>query len=100
MRRIDCRVCHRSQIPTATKNAAKGVALFYLVALLLWSAAFWTVRPETLALVALLPAAVQMVGQLLRLDAKSPDSALVVFRSNRTTGLLMFLACAVVGMTA
>jgi 4-hydroxybenzoate polyprenyltransferase len=80
--------------------ARGGVALFYLVAVLLWAIAFWAVRPEPLALLALLPAAVQLLGQVIRLDPSSSDNALAVFRSNRTTGLLVFLACAVVGMTS
>jgi 4-hydroxybenzoate polyprenyltransferase len=81
-------------------HARIGVALFYLIALLLWGIAFWAVRPQWLALLALLPAAAQLLRQIVRLDPSSSDNALMVFRSNRTTGLLVFLACAVVGMTA
>ena len=39
-------------------------------------------------------------AEVIRLDPASSDNALKVFRSNRTTGLLVFLACAVVGMTS
>ncbi|MGH7123928.1 MAG: 4-hydroxybenzoate octaprenyltransferase, partial [Stellaceae bacterium] len=77
-----------------------AVALFYGTAILIWGIAFWAVRPEPLALLALLPAALQLAAQVIRLDPSSSDNALAVFRSNRTTGLLVFLACAVVGMTA
>jgi 4-hydroxybenzoate polyprenyltransferase len=99
-REDDALVGVRSSAIRLGDHARIGVALFYLVAVLLWGIALWAVRPEPLALIALLPAAVQLAIQVARLDPRSSDRALAVFRSNRTTGLLVFLACAVVGMTA
>jgi 4-hydroxybenzoate polyprenyltransferase len=78
-------------------RARSGVALFYLAALLLWAGALWQVRPDGLGLVALLPMAVHLGWQVATLDQADPADALTKFRSNRFAGLLMFLACLVVG---
>ena len=81
-------------------RAPLGVGLFYLLALVGWSAAIWSVRPEWLALLALLPAALHLLSQVLRADPDDGASALKLFRSNRTTGLLVFPAMLVVGLSA
>jgi len=81
-------------------KAAIGVGMVYAVALLLWSAAVWLVRPDWLALVALLPAALHLANQALRADPKDGAGALRLFRSNRTAGLLVFLAMLVVGLSS
>jgi 4-hydroxybenzoate polyprenyltransferase len=81
-------------------KAALGVGVFYAVALVLWSAALWSVRPDWLALVALLPAAIHLSNQVLRADPKDGEGALRLFRSNRTCGLLVCLAMLVVGLTS
>jgi 4-hydroxybenzoate polyprenyltransferase len=78
-------------------RARPGVALFYLAALLLWGAAVWQVRGEVLALAALLPIAIHLLWQVAALNAQDGSDALAKFRSNRFAGLLMFLACLVVG---
>ncbi|HEX8214996.1 MAG TPA: UbiA family prenyltransferase, partial [Allosphingosinicella sp.] len=78
-------------------RARAGVALFYLVALLLWGAAIWEVRGEPLALAALIPMAIHLLWQAATLKADDGGDALAKFRSNRFAGLLMFLACLVVG---
>ncbi|MBA4047339.1 MAG: 4-hydroxybenzoate octaprenyltransferase, partial [Sphingomonas sp.] len=74
-----------------------GVAGFYAVALLLWAAAIWGVRPDPLALAALLPVAIHLGWQVATLNPDDGDNALARFRANRGAGLLMFLACVVVG---
>ena len=74
-----------------------GVALFYAAALALWALAFWLLRPDWLALLALLPMACHLAWQVLTLDPANGDDALAKFRSNRFAGLLMALACWVVG---
>jgi 4-hydroxybenzoate polyprenyltransferase len=79
-------------------KAPLGVGLFYMVALLLWGAAIWTVRPDWLAVVALMPAALHLANQALRADPSDGELALRLFRSNRTCGLLVFLAMLVVGL--
>jgi 4-hydroxybenzoate polyprenyltransferase len=81
-------------------KARTGIALFYGVALLLWGAAIWTVRPDWVALLALAPAAVHLLRQALRADPKDGEGALKLFRSNRTCGLLVFLGMLVVGLSA
>ncbi len=78
-------------------RARAGVALFYVLAMLLWAAAIWQVRSEALALAALLPAAVHLSWQIVGLRPDSGEDALAKFRSNRFLGLLLFLACLVVG---
>ena len=79
------------------KGAQAGIALFYLAALLLWGAAVWSVRSDLLALAALLPVAFHLGWQAATLKANDGADALTKFRSNRFAGLLMFMACLVVG---
>ena len=77
-----------------------GVGAFYAIALALWAAAVWLVRPDVLALLALLPLALHFAWQIATLDLADGASALHRFRSNRFAGLLMFAACFVVGTAA
>ena len=81
-------------------KAPLGVGVFYTIALLFWAAALWTVRPEWLALAALLPAALHLANQVLKADPSDGELALQLFRSNRTCGLLVFLGMLVVGLSA
>jgi 4-hydroxybenzoate polyprenyltransferase len=81
-------------------NAPLGVGLFYFVALLFWGASIWSVRPDWIALVSLVPAALHLANQALRADPDDGDLALRLFRSNRTCGLLVCLAMLVVGLSA
>ena len=81
-------------------KAPLGIAIFYLIALLLWGAAIWRVRPDWLALLTLLPAALHLANQALRADPRDGELALRLFRSNRSCGLLVFLAMLVVGLSA
>ena len=46
------------------------------------------------------PAALHLANQALRADPKDGELALRLFRSNRTCGLLVFLAMLVVGLSA
>ena len=71
-----------------------------MVAVAFWSAAVWTVRPDWLALAALLPAALHLANQALRAEPEDGELALRLFRSNRTCGLLVFLAMLVVGLSS
>jgi 4-hydroxybenzoate polyprenyltransferase len=79
------------------RHARLGIACLYLAALGLWAGAFWSLRPQWLALVPLLPMAVHLAAQVARLRPEDGGSALATFRSNRFAGLLMFLGCLVVG---
>jgi 4-hydroxybenzoate polyprenyltransferase len=74
-----------------------GVALFYALALALWSAAIWHVRPDPPAIAALIPIAAHFAWQVLTLKTDDGGDSLTKFRSNRFAGLLMAMACAVVG---
>jgi 4-hydroxybenzoate polyprenyltransferase len=79
-------------------KAPLGVGIFYFIALLLWGAAIWTVRPQWLALLGLVPAALHLANQALRADARDGELALRLFRSNRICGVLVCLAMLVVGL--
>ncbi len=81
-------------------RAPLGVGLCYVAALAGWGAAIWAVLPEPLALLALLPAALQLSGQVIRIDPADGARALALFRSNRFTGLLLFAGFLVVGLSA
>jgi 4-hydroxybenzoate polyprenyltransferase len=82
------------------RQAPIGIAIFYSIALLLWGAAIWAVRPDWLALVALVPAAVHLANQALRADPEDSELALKLFRSNRSCGLLVGLAMLAVGLAS
>ncbi len=74
-----------------------GVAGFYGMALAFWGLAFWLLRADWVALLALLPIAAHLAWQALTLDENDSANPLARFRSNRFTGLLMALACWVAG---
>jgi 4-hydroxybenzoate polyprenyltransferase len=78
-------------------KARFGIAACYALALMLWAASIWAVRPEALAIVALGPLALHLFWQVATLRQEEEADALAKFRSNRFAGLLMFLACLVVG---
>jgi len=82
------------------RHAALGVAIFYAVAVVGWGIAIWSVQPRLLALLTLLPAAVHLARQVARTDPADGALALALFRSNRLTGLLVFLAMLTVGLSA
>jgi 4-hydroxybenzoate polyprenyltransferase len=96
----DALVGVRSSARRLGEKAPLGIALFYVLALILWGAAIWLVLPDWLALAALLPAALHLANQALRADPKDGELALQLFRSNRTCGFLVFLAMLVVGLSA
>jgi 4-hydroxybenzoate polyprenyltransferase len=81
------------------RHASAGIALFYAIAIAFWGWATWLVRPDWLALATLLPAALHLGAQSFRADAGNGDLALQLFRSNRTCGLIVFLAMLVVGLS-
>jgi len=79
-------------------KARAGVAGFYSLALILWAAALWIVAGQALAVLALLPLAVQLGWQVVKLADTAPANALLLFRSNRLAGALWVAACASVGL--
>ncbi|MDG2002102.1 MAG: 4-hydroxybenzoate octaprenyltransferase [Novosphingobium sp.] len=74
-----------------------GVTGFYGAAIASWGVAFWLLRADWLALASLIPIAVHLVWQVISLETDDGANALARFRSNRFAGLLMALACWVVG---
>ncbi|BBF68627.1 4-hydroxybenzoate octaprenyltransferase [Sphingomonas bisphenolicum] len=78
------------------RHVRGGVTLCYALALTLWACAIWQMRGEMLALAALLPMAGHLLWQVVTLKEDGVDP-LAKFRSNRFSGLLMFLGCLVVG---
>jgi 4-hydroxybenzoate polyprenyltransferase len=93
----DALVGVRSSALALGRHARSGVAICYALALVLWAASLWLVRSETLALAALVPAALHLAWQAAALRQEDGADALAKFRSNRFAGFLMFLACLVVG---
>jgi 4-hydroxybenzoate polyprenyltransferase len=93
----DALVGVRSSALALGRHARAGIALCYLVALVLWAAAFHLVRSEWFALLGLLPIALHLMWQVATLAPGDGADALAKFRANRLAGLLMFAACWVVG---
>jgi 4-hydroxybenzoate polyprenyltransferase len=93
----DALVGVKSSARALGRHARLGVAICYLVALLLWGTAFHLVRIEWFALLGLLPMALHLGWQVAALRIDDGADALAKFRSNRFAGLLMFAACYVVG---
>ena len=95
----DALVGVRSSARALGQRARLGVGICYGLALLGWGAAIWAVRPQPLALLALLPAALHLGAQVARTDPADGAVALALFRSNRFAGLLLFLAFLVIGLS-
>lgn len=96
----DALVGVRSSARALGADVRGGVALCYAAALGAWGLALWQVRPDPLVFAALIPAAIQLAGQVVTLDIADGRDALAKFRSNRFAGLLIFAAMLVVGSSA
>jgi 4-hydroxybenzoate polyprenyltransferase len=96
-REDDALVGVRSSARALGRHARLGVAVCYALAVLLWALALREVRQEEYALFGLLPVAVHLFWQVATLKPDDGADALAKFRSNRFAGLLMFLACLVLG---
>lgn len=96
----DALVGVRSSARRLGANASLGVAVCYALALIGWGAAIWLARPDWVALLALVPAALHLANQALRVDPADAQGALRLFRSNRWCGVLVLLAMLVVGLSA
>jgi 4-hydroxybenzoate polyprenyltransferase len=93
----DALVGIRSSARRLGSRVRSGVAAFYGAALALWALAFWLLRPDFIALLALVPVTIHLTWQAVTLDPTKGSGALARFRANRYSGLLMALACWVVG---
>lgn len=96
-REDDALVGIRSSARRLGDNVRSGVAGFYAAAVGFWALAFWLLREDWVALLALLPAAVHLLWQVATLDPDNGENALHRFRANRWTGALVAAACFVVG---
>ena len=96
-REDDALVGIRSSARRLGQRVRGGVAGFYAAALGLWGLAFGMLRPDWLALLSLVPVALHLLWQVATLDPDDGGNALDRFRANRFAGLLMALACWVVG---
>ncbi|MBY8822191.1 4-hydroxybenzoate octaprenyltransferase [Sphingomonas colocasiae] len=96
-REDDALIGIRSSARRMGSHVRGGVLGFYVAAIALWAAATWLVRPDWIALAALLPVAAHLLWQVAALDPDDGLDGLIKFRANRFAGFLMFLACAAIG---
>ncbi|WP_126171903.1 4-hydroxybenzoate octaprenyltransferase [Altericroceibacterium xinjiangense] len=96
-REDDALVGIRSSALRLGSRVKHGVIAFYALALGCWALAFWLMRGDLLAVLALIPAAIHLGWQVFTLDPADPANPLDRFRSNRLAGLLVAAACLVVG---
>ena len=95
----DALVGVRSSARRMGTNVRAGVAICYALALAGWGAAIWRVRPDPVALLSLLPAAIHLAAQASRANSADGAGALALFRSNRWCGALVFAAMLIVGLS-
>lgn len=96
-REDDALVGIRSSALRLGSRVRVGVGVFYASAIIFWALGFWLLRPDWVALVTLLPAALHLLWQVATLDPGDPANPLARFRSNRMAGALVAAACFVVG---
>jgi 4-hydroxybenzoate polyprenyltransferase len=96
-REDDALVGIRSSALRLGRHVRAGVAAFYIAATGLWLLAFWLLRSDPIALLALAPAALHLAWQVATLDPADSANPLTRFRSNRFAGALVAAACFVVG---
>jgi len=96
----DALVGLRSSARALGHRVRLGVGICYGLALAGWAGAIWAVRPQPLALLALLPVAIHLARQARRTDPADGAGALASFRSNRFAGLLLFLGLLAVGLAS
>lgn len=99
-REDDALIGVRSSALAMGRHVRGGVAACYALAVAAWAGAVWLVRADPVALLALVPVAAHLAWQVATLSPDDGGNALARFRSNRFAGLLMALACLVVGTAA
>jgi 4-hydroxybenzoate polyprenyltransferase len=95
-REDDAMIGIRSSALRMGSHIRGGVAICYVLAVIGWGMAIWSVRPQGQALIALAPAAFHLAFQVATLK-KDGSNALGHFRANKFTGMLVALACLVIG---
>ena len=98
-REDDALIGVRSSALRLGRHVRLGVGAFYTAAVALWALAFWLLRDDWIALLALLPIAGHLAWQVAALKPEDGGDALAKFRANRFAGLLTAAACYVVGTT-
>jgi 4-hydroxybenzoate polyprenyltransferase len=96
--RDDAIVGIRSTARLFAQNVRMGVALCYLLAILCAVVAIAGVNGGPLAWLGLFTFALHLVWQIRRIERADTDRALMLFRSNRDAGLLLFAGLAADGM--
>ena len=96
-REDDALVGIRSSALRLGTHVKAGVTSCYLATLACWLMAFSQQFPDPFAYLALVPVAGHFIWQIATLRPDDGADALAKFRSNRFAGLLMALACFVVG---
>jgi len=95
--RDDAIVGIRSTARLFGRRARLGVGLFYAASAALALAAIEAVGGGFLALVGWLAFSVHLAWQVMRTEGADPATALMLFRSNRDAGFLLFLGVALEG---
>jgi 4-hydroxybenzoate polyprenyltransferase len=98
--RDDAIVGIRSTARLFGAKVRRGVALFYLGAVVLAELALFTGGARIIGQIGLCLYALHLAWQLRRVDGATPPVALRLFRSNRDAGLLLFAGLAIEGWTA
>jgi 4-hydroxybenzoate polyprenyltransferase len=96
--RDDAIVGIRSTARLFAQNVRMGVALCYLLAVLCAVVAIAGVNGGPLAWLGLFAFALHLVWQIRRIERADTDRALMLFRSNRDAGLLLFAGLAADGV--
>ncbi len=96
-REDDALIGIRSSALRMGAHVKAGITSCYLAALAFWLMAFSQRFPDPFAYLALLPAGLHFAWQVATLRTDDGANALERFRSNRFAGLLIALACFVVG---
>ncbi|GAA0275425.1 4-hydroxybenzoate octaprenyltransferase [Alteraurantiacibacter aestuarii] len=96
-REDDALVGIRSSALRLGDHVKLGVSGFYAASVACLALAFWLLRADWVALLALIPAAAHFAWQASTLDPADGRNPLERFRSNRWAGALVAAACLVVG---
>jgi 4-hydroxybenzoate polyprenyltransferase len=72
------------------ENTKPMLSAFYALSVVLIGAACWTAGAGVLTLVGLALFAAHLAWQVVRLDVNDPVLCLVLFKSNRDAGLILF----------
>jgi 4-hydroxybenzoate polyprenyltransferase len=98
--RDDAIVGIRSTARLFGAQVRRGVALFYLGAVLLAELAVFSAGGRIIAQLGMCGYCLHLAWQLRRIDGATPAMALRLFRSNRDAGLILFAGLALDGLTS